>query len=66
MKNIQSKKQEQTLIVIIIGFIHITGILTFELFEGYFNNNKIIDKLKRELKFIKQTHKNRHFVVDDF
>ena len=50
------KKQEQNLIAIIIGFIHITGILTFGLFEGDFNNDKIIDKLKRELKFIKQTH----------
>ena len=39
-----------------IGFIHITGILTFTLFEGDFNNDKTIDKLKRELKFIKQKH----------
>ena len=44
------KKQEQTLIAIIIGFIHITRILTFELFEGDFNNDKIIDKLKKGIE----------------
>ena len=46
-KIFSQKKQEQTLIAIIIGLIHITGILTFELFEGDFNNDKIIDKLKK-------------------
>ena len=50
MKSVQLKKQEQTLIAIIIGFIHITRILTFELFEGDFNNDKIIDKLKKGIE----------------
>ena len=50
MKSIQSKKQEKTLIAIIIGFIHITEILTFELFEGDFNNDKIIDKLNKGIE----------------
>ena len=45
-----SKKREQTLIVIIIGFIHITGILTFELFEGDFNKSKIIDNMKKRIE----------------
>ena len=67
MKSIQSKKQEQTLISIISGFIHIIGILTFELFEGDFNNYKIIDKLKRGIEVYQtNTHKNRLLVVDDF
>ena len=58
MKSTQSKKQEQTLIAIIIGFIHITGILTFELFEGDFNNDKIIDKLKKGIEVYQtNTHK---------
>ena len=50
MKSIQSKKQEQTLFAIIIEFIHITEILTFELFEGDFNNDKIIDKLNKGIE----------------
>ena len=50
MKSIQSKNQEQTLIAIIIVLIHITGILIFELFEGDFNNDKIIDKLKKGIE----------------
>ena len=67
MKSIQSKKLEQTLIAIIIGLIHITGILTFELFEGDFNNDKIIDKLKKGIEVYQaNTHKNRLLVVDDF
>ena len=44
------KKQKQTLIAIIIGFIHITWILTFELFEGDFNNDKIIEILKKGIE----------------
>ena len=34
--------------------IYITGILTFEFFEGGFNSDKFLDILKRNLKFIKQ------------
>ena len=67
MKSIQSKKQEQILIAIIIGFISITRILTFELIEGDFNNDKIIDKLKKGIEVYQtNTHKNRLLVVDDF
>ena len=39
----------------VFGLIHITGVLTFELFEGGFNSDKFLDILKRNLKFIKQT-----------
>ena len=46
-KVFSQKKQEKTLIAIIIGFIHITKILTFELLEGDFSNDKIMDKLKK-------------------
>ena len=35
--------------------IHITRILTFELFEWGFNSYKFLDILKRNLKFIKQS-----------
>ena len=66
-KVFSQKKQEQTLIAIIIGFIHITGILTFELFEGDFNNDKIIDKLKKGIEVYQtNTHKNRLLVFDVF
>ena len=37
----------------VLGLIHITAILTFELFEGGFNSDKFLDILKRNLKFIK-------------
>ena len=61
MKSIQSKKQEQTLIAIIIGFIHITGILTLELFEGDLNNYTIIDKLKRGIEVYQtNTHTQKY------
>ena len=38
----------------VFGLNHITGILTFELFEGDFNSDKFLDILKRNLKYIKQ------------
>ena len=37
----------------VFGLIHITAIFTFELFEGGFNSDKFLAKLKRNLKFIK-------------
>ena len=38
----------------VFGLIHITGILTFDLFEGGFNSNKVLGISKRNLKLIKQ------------
>ena len=51
----------------VFGLIHITGILTFELFEGGFNSDKFLDMLKRNLKFIKQAWgENIILVVDNW
>ena len=49
----------------VFGWIHITGILTFELFEGGFNSDKFLDILKRNLKFIKQAWKKNVLLVAD-
>ena len=49
------------------GLIHITGILTFELFEGGFNSDKFLDILKRNLKFIKQAKReNINLMADNW
>ena len=47
------------------GLIHITGILTFEFFEGGFNSDKFLDILKRNLKFIKQAWGENILLVSD-
>ena len=47
------------------GLIHITGILTFELFEGDFNSDKFLDILERNLKFIKQAWGENIILVAD-
>ena len=49
----------------VFGFIHITAILTFELFEGGFNSDKFLDILKRNLKFIKQAWGKNIILVTD-
>ena len=49
------------------GLIHITGILTFELFKEGFNSYTFLDILKRNLKFIKQAWgENVHLVADNW
>ena len=49
----------------VFGLIHITGILTFELFEVGFNSDKFLDILKRNLKFIKQAWGENIILVTD-
>ena len=49
----------------VFGLIHITTILTFELFEGGFNSDKFLDKLKRDSKFIKQAWGENIILVAD-
>ena len=49
----------------VFSLINITGILTFELFEGGFNNDKFLDILIRNLKFIKQAWGENIILVAD-
>ena len=51
----------------VFDLIHITAILTFELFEGGFSSHKFLDILKRNLKFIQQAWgENINLVADNW